>query len=260
MAETKITFLGTGAALPGAHHDSTSFLVNDTLLFDCGWYCAVTMQECGSHPFRIETLFFTHLHPDHYGGLPGLLTWRGLAGKGRADIRPLHIVGPPDDLPIVMELCRGFLQVERYPSMWPEVTTQPLAPGETWETERYRIDTIRAKHPPAAVSGRLLDRESGVVIAFSGDSAPNEALVELARDADLLIHEATLPPDTPEDKMRGDHSRSTDAARIAKAAGLKQLRLVHLTDGIEAAAEAAAREIFPESAAAREGEVLILRR
>ena len=256
--KTTITFLGTADALPGAGREGTSFLIDDGLLIDCGWYCAVRLQECGSHPLTVQTVFFTHCHPDHYGGLPGLLWWRGLGGRQVADLRPLHLVGPAEDLALVANLCHRFLQAERFKSTWPEITTEALEPGETWETDRYRVETIRARHPVPAFSSRLTAKESGAVIAFSGDTGPNEAVVELARGADLLIHEATLAPEISDAEMKGDHSRAIDAARIARAAGVKQLRLVHVQAHHAQASEEAASTIFPGGALAREGETMFL--
>lgn len=253
---TQLTFLGAAAAVPGAGEDTASFLVNGTLLFDCGWYAALKMQQYGYSPLNVETLFFTHCHHDHYMGLPALLFFRGMRQSTTAKVLPpLTIVGPPDDLPIVVEKSRQFLQVERFPNIWPQLQLHPLEPGHPYETDAFRIDTIRALHPVTGVCGRLLIKDSGTVIAFSGDTAPNAELVELARDADLLIHEASLPSDAPNDGAWG-HSRAIDAAHTAREAGVKQLRLVHLGGHREASIEAA-RAIFPESALATEGETLL---
>jgi ribonuclease Z len=258
MPQTQITFLGAAAVLPGPGEDTASFLINGSLLIDCGWQAALKMQAYGYDPTRVETLFFTHCHHDHYLGLPGLLFFRGMR-RGRGEERPpLEIVGPPDDLPLVVELSRQFLQADRFPSVWPPLNLHPLEPGSTYETERFRIETVRALHPVTGVSGRFTDKEGGAVIAFSGDTGPNEALIGLARGADLLVHEASLRPDLPDGQLRGDHSRATDAARIAREAGVRRLRLIHLPPDHREASLAAAREIFPETGLAREGETLTL--
>jgi len=256
MPETKITFIGTAAVVPDAHQDTACFLINDTILFDCGWCAAIKMQEYGYSPMGLETLFLTHCHHDHYLGLPALVFFRGMRG-GEKGSPPLRIVGPPDDLPVVVELSRQFLQAERFPPAWSPVELHPLEPGATYETNAFRIDTVRALHPVTAVCGRFTDKATGVAIAFSGDTAPNEALVELARGADLLIHEASISPHAADEHMSGDHSRSIDAARIARDAGVKRLRLVHLGNHREASLEAA-RNIFPETTLADEGETLFL--
>lgn len=254
MAQTKITFLGMATVVPGAGEDSASFLINDTILFDCGWNSAVRMQQYGYSPLNIETLFLTHCHHDHYMGLPGLLFFRSMRSRSE-ERQPLQIVGPADDLPIVTELSCQFLQTARFPEL--EVPTQlhPLEPGSTYETDAFRIETIRALHPVTGFCGRFTDKQTSTVIAFSGDTGPNPALVELARDADLLIHEASIAPDVPDERLRGDHSRATDAARIARDGGVSQLRLIHIANHREASL-AAAQEIFPNTALANEGETI----
>lgn len=255
---TRITFLGTAAVLPGAAEDTASYLINGVLQVDCGWYAALKMQQYGYDPMSVRTLYFTHCHHDHYMGLPGLLFFRGMRARRSEEQPELEIVGPPDDLPKVVELSRQFLQAERFPSVWPPLRQRPLEPGATYETEAFRIETVRALHPVTGVCSRLTDRATGVVIALSGDTGPNPAFVELARGADLLIHEASVRPDLPDAELRGDHSRATDAARIAKEAGVRRLRLVHLHGGHREASLAAAREIFPETQLAAEGETLVL--
>ncbi|MDQ3815972.1 MAG: MBL fold metallo-hydrolase [Armatimonadota bacterium] len=256
--ETKITFIGTAAAVPGAREDTACFLINDTILFDCGWCAALHMQQYGYSPLQIETLFFTHCHHDHYLGLPALIFFRGMRGRNAEQPR-LQIVGPPDDLPLVVELTHRFLQAERFPAVWTPLDLHPLEPGATYETAAFRIDTVRALHPVTGVCGRFTDKSTGIVIAFSGDTAPNAALVELARGADLLIHEASLPSQVADEQMRGDHSRAIDAARVACDAGVRRLRLVHIGNHREASL-AAAREIFPATELAVEGETLLLTR
>jgi len=260
MAETTITFLGAAAVHPEAGEESASFLINGTLMVDCGWCGALKMKEYGYSPLDVETLFFTHCHHDHYLGLPALLFARALLHAKVPDRPPLTLVGPPDDLPLVVELSRRFLQADRFPSAWPPLCLHPLEPGAAYETGAFRIDTTRALHGVTGVSGRFLDKRSGAVIAFSGDTGPNPALAELARGADLLIHEASLRPDLPDDRLRGDHSRATDAARIAVEAGVGRLRLLHLHGDHKEASRAAACALFPETELAKEGETLRLAR
>src|SRR5919107_164396 len=102
MPQTQLTFLGAAAVLPAPGEDTASFLINGTLLVDCGWHAALKMQTYGYDPTRVETLFFTHCHHDHYMGLPGLLFFRGMRQSNAGKVlSPLTIVGPPDDLPIV---------------------------------------------------------------------------------------------------------------------------------------------------------------
>lgn len=256
--QTRLTFLGTSVANPGAGEDTACFVINGTLLIDCGFNAALNMQRYGLEPTRIETLFVTHFHHDHYLGLPSLLFIRGMRSRQLIDRPPLQIVGPADDLPLVVELTRRFLQADRFPVVWPKIDLRPLEPGDTYETDQFKIETVRALHPVTGFCSRFTDKATGAVIAFSGDTNPNPALAKLARGADVLIHEASVGPATPDDKIGRDHSRAIDAARIAKEAGVKKLVLIHLATRQQEASLAAARTVFANTSIAQEGETLNL--
>ena len=89
---TEIRILGSANYLPGPGRDTASFVINGVLQVDCGWYSAVRLQECGLDVLKLRTLFFTHLHQDHYTGLAGLLYARGMRGQREGAPPPLRIV------------------------------------------------------------------------------------------------------------------------------------------------------------------------
>lgn len=247
---TTLTFLGIASAVPDAGEDTASFLVNGELLFDCGWANVLQMTALGYDPLRVQTLFFTHCHHDHYLGLPAFLFYRAMKSASPA---PLTIVGPADDLSLVVERAMSFLQAERFAPLGQELQIVTLEPGETWQNERYEIQTIRALHPVSGFCGRLLDQRSGVAIAFSGDTAFHPALSQLARGADLLIHEASVPP---QQNKSSDHSSAADAARIAREADVQALRLIHAVAAYRDASLREAQSIFPRTELAAMGETL----
>jgi ribonuclease Z len=257
MPETRVTFLGTAAVLPGVGEDTACFLINGGILFDTGWYAALKMQASGSTALDVEWLIFTHCHHDHYMGLPALLFFRGMSRAWGRERPPLKIVGPPSDLETVVRLSREFLQAARFPDVWQEPELFPLPPGETLETDGFRLDTRRSLHGVEGSCGRFTDRATGRVVAFTGDTGPNPSLVELAWRADLLIHEASLSPETPDHKAVV-HSRASDAARVAVEAEAVRLRLVHLGADHRQRSLEVARQLFPATELAAEGETLVL--
>lgn len=258
---TKLTFLGVAAATPAAGEDTASFIINDTLLIDCGWNAALRMLDYGYNPAQIDTLFFTHCHHDHYLGLPGILFYRGLGSNAKQVKAPLNIVGPPDDMPLVVEAAQKFLQDQRFP-IHAAVNLHKLEPGQTVETPAWRIQTVKSLHGVTGVCSRFTDKKTGVVIAFTGDTAPNAAFLDLCRGADLLIHEASLSPRVSDAQMAShtDHSRALDAARLAREAGVKQLILIHAPAAHRAASVEAARQVFPNTRYAAQGQTLTLSR
>lgn len=257
MPETRLTFIGTSSVLPEGGNDTVNFLINGVIQVDCGWCAAMQMLPLGYDPLDLEYLIFTHCHHDHYMGLPALLFYRRMAGNhARHEIPPLKIIGPPDDLPKVVERAQHFLQAERYPEVVHRVEQIPLPPGETYECDAFRLETVPSIHPVTGVCSRFTDKATGVVLGFTGDTAPNAAVPDLMRGCDLMIHEASHPPEDPPEKLLA-HSRAIEAAEAARAAGAKALRLVHLRSAHQERSLAAAREIYPAARLAVPGETLV---
>ncbi len=256
MNPTTVTFLGTSSVVPETGRDTASFIINRKYLVDTGWCAAARMQDVGLTPLDLEWLFITHCHHDHYIGLPQILFYLGMRGRLRPDREPFKIVGPRDNIEEVVELARRFLQVERFPEVACAPDVRPLSPGESLETEAFRIDTRQTKHAAQGLCYRFTDKATGATVAFTGDTGYHPPLVEHVRGCDLLIHEASCGASTPDPVPTQGHAGAPDAARIAKAAGVKQLALVHCTEGHIAAGLAAAREIFPNTIWPSDGEVV----
>lgn len=111
--------------------------------------------------------------------------------------------------------------------------------------------------------GRVVDASDlvgpsrpGRRVVFGGDGRPCPATVEAARDADLLIHEATFADEEAQRALETGHSTAREAAQVAGAAGVKQLVLTHLSARYTQSASdllREAREVFPDTIVARDG-------
>lgn len=245
MAVTRVRFLGVDSVTPGAGDDTASFVINRRILVDCGWASALRLQEHGLTPLDLTHLVISHFHHDHYLGLPGLIFYRWQKGKEAA--APLVIVGPRPDLELVVQLSLDFLQVERFGHQ-PRLELHPLEPGESYETDNFRLETAATVHPVAGLCYRFTDRSTGAVLAFTGDTAYHEPLRDHIGGADLLIHEASYGPKS----MRAaenpyGHAGAPDAAEMARSAGVRRLALIHSTPGVREESVRAARAIFAET-------------
>ncbi len=251
-----LRFLGTDAAVPRVGDDTASYLVDEQVLIDTGWYGATRLMSYGLTPLDLTHLVFTHLHHDHYVGLPQILFYRWMKRKDRPDAGPLTIVGPAEDLGLVVQLAKDFLQVERFGHR-PELELRPLSPGDEYEIGGLRLTTCATRHPVAGLCYRFEELSSGAVTVFTGDTAFHPPIAEHARGADLLIHDATAGPKALRDEAnQHGHSGAPDAAVIAAEAGVRRLALVHsLPDG-RVAGLAAARAIFPDSFVPEPGELV----
>jgi len=249
-----IGFVGVSSAAPGSGEETACYLVNGRLLIDTGWNAAIGLQAFEARPTDLDAVLVTHCHQDHTIGLPGLLFANRDRARARPDAAPLLLYGPRD-LPAVRDGAMALLQAERYPDSVPEHDVVEVFPGEELALGEVTVRVGRAFHPLDARCYRLDDGASGASAVFSGDTAYHEGLVELARDGDVLIHEAAAAPGAEVAALqRYLHSRPEDAARVAKEAGVSVLALVHYTAGQAAAALAAAKETFPNTRLAKRGQ------
>jgi len=256
---TRVTFLGSASALPTAEEDSASFVINDVVLVDAACGVVRGLLRWGLDPMRLKAVVFTHFHQDHYMGLPQLLFYRGLRGAWHGDPGPLALYGP-SDLERVVALTHEFLRAAEFPPVWPQVECHPVRPGDEASLCGLRLSVGAAVHAVEDFCYRAVDQATGVSVAFTGDTAYHEPVADLARGADLLIHEASLAVDAPQEVVRQTmHSSAVDAARIAALAQVKQLALIHYETDRAQQRLAEARAIFPNTVLAKGGLTLEMR-
>ncbi len=286
-----VSFLGTGSTVPSKERAHPAIVVSfegENILFDCGEGTQVRIQEAGINPMKIEQIFITHFHPDHFLGLPGLLSSLELYGrKARIEIyspkaaseKLQRIVRLSDRKPkfptkfIPVKLSKGPLEIfkgEKYSIFSCKTFHHTPSVGYSFvENERLHLvpdklpEKLRGKTKeyskiPLPKKGgpfpEYFTAEKGIKITYGGDTKYCQNLVNLAKDSDLLIHEATFPEDNQEKAEEYFHSTPLDAARVAREAGAKKLALVHFSRRVTDVSlqEASARKIFPNSFSARD--------
>ncbi len=229
--------LGTGAAVSDPHRTTTMLAIEEAgrlILVDCGGDAFQRMLAVGLDPSRIDGVILTHEHPDHISGYPLLIEKLWLFG--RRD--PLPVYGPGPTLEVAKSLFGAF-STDRWKGLPDrEYHDVALESGTMIHcSERVTVTASPVDHPVPTI-GLRFENNSGEVLAYSCDTAKCSAVVDLARDADVLIHEATGSiPDV--------HSSAEEAAEIAADAGAERLILVHLPPAIDDDDLEAARQIFP---------------
>ena len=157
----------------------------EAVLLDCGATALTGLKRCGLEPNQVTAVLLSHLHADHFGGVPYLV----LDGQFRHRRLPLHVIGPPGTrqrLEQAMEvLFPGSGRVDRAFA----VHVHELPPGGTVEAARVSVRAFAADHAAGAPALGLRVQVAGRVVAYSGDTAWTEQLVELAEGADLFICE-----------------------------------------------------------------------
>jgi ribonuclease Z len=266
----------------------------ETILFDCGEGTQRQMMRYGVG-FSFTEVFFSHFHADHMLGITGLLRTMGLQDRSAPVTlygpRGAHrILGAAISLGIernkfpveIVEIRPGDrLRRDDYDIVVFETDhradTVGYALAEHTRLGRFHPDRARELGvPEGPLWGRLHKGETvtlddgrtvrpedlvgaarrGRTVVYSGDTRPHLPLLEAARGADLLIHEATFGGDEAERAVETGHSTAAEAARVALEAGVRQLVLTHISprytrDAPELLAEA--RAVFPDSTIARDG-------
>lgn len=215
-----------------------------SLLVDCGGDALQRWQAVGGALRDVAGLILTHRHPDHISGLPLLMEKLWLSDH-EGD---LPICGYPATLDQATRCMEAFAPVttgwEGMLELVPhEVESEPGA--AVWTDAPWHITSAPVSHGDTPTFGLRVEHERGAVVAYSCDTAPCDAVVELARDADMLIHEAN--------GAGPGHSSMVEAADIARAAGVDRLVLVHLPPGLKQELLEAARNVFPETTLGVEG-------
>ncbi|GIH17266.1 MBL fold metallo-hydrolase [Rugosimonospora africana] len=180
----------------------------------------------------VDAVFITHGHPDHCADLNPLLRARHLRDDKPA-LLPVYAL--PGALDAVLALDRPGMLDDAY-------VLHEFTAGDRLKFGPFRADTRLLPHWVPNAGVRL--SAGGRTLAYTGDTGPSSEVVELGRDADLLLAEATFADRVPEDS-RSDLSSADQAARQATAAGAGRLALTHLWPGADPeAALAAARERY----------------
>jgi len=284
----KVVFLGTTAAIPTAKRAHSAIALQyegEVILWDCGEGVQRQLISSGISYMRISKIFITHLHGDHFLGLPGLIQTLGFAGRTEA----LKIYGPPG----IEELVGAMLKLGYFELSF-EVRVEELRSSFTLEEEKYRISALRVEHglpafglvfeekkgrrflrekaealgiPPGPLykklqrgesvefKGRVIspeevlgEQKKGFKVVYSGDTRPVESVERACRDA-LLIHDSTFDHSLQKEAEEKLHSTCVEAAELARRGGAKMLYLTHISPRYRDAKllEEQAREVFPES-------------
>jgi ribonuclease BN (tRNA processing enzyme) len=216
----RLTVLGSSGAFPTSLNPCSGYLVElegFRILLDLGY---ATLPELLKHTTAeaIDAVIITHGHPDHCADLNPLLRARALGGGAPP---PLPLYSPPGALDAVLALDRpGMLE--------PHFELREFSPGSSPAIGPFDVDTCLLPHwlPNAGV--RLTG--GGMTIAYTGDTGPSPLIAELARDADILIAEASYPEHVPAHSAQF-LSNALQAGQNAAAAGVGQLVLTHLMPG-----------------------------
>jgi len=287
--------LGTSSGKPTLKRNVSALAVAreaEWLLFDCGEGTQTQITRAGLSPSRLSAVFITHLHGDHFNGLPGLLSTMGLDRRTRG----LGLTGPQgigEYLDMLERLKVAFLTYPVELRQFNSLSESTVV----YETGEYSVSAVALDHrlfalgyriderprpgrfnveqarklgvPEGPLWGRLQSGEDvrlvdnnvvrssdvmgaarpGKSVAYCLDTRPCAMAVQLARNVDLLIHEATYTEEFVSEAQRYGHSTAAQAARTARDAGARQLLITHFSTRFPDPSPLLqeARAIFPDT-------------
>ncbi len=189
MARVTIRVLGSGDAFGSGGRLQTCFLLSvdeQRVLVDCGATALVAMHRFGIEPGSIDAVFLSHLHGDHFGGLPFLLLEAQFISRRE---RPLTVIGPPGTRERVRTTQEALFPGSSATSWRFPLSFVELLPLRSQRCGGITVTAYPVEHPSGAPAYALRLSCGDRVIAYSGDTAWTEQLVEVARGSDLLIVE-----------------------------------------------------------------------
>ncbi len=270
-----LTILGNNSALPAFDRNPTAQILQtaeESYLIDCGEGTQMQLAKYKIRRSRIQRIFISHLHGDHYFGLIGLINSMSLLGR----IHELHIHGPKqlEDL-IKLQLKLSDTNLSFKLTFHALKREEQIVDDKRLTVECFRVkhriecwgflfrekknprkidpDKVAAHEVPSAYYDKLqqgLDytRKDGTVIpnddlttaapkakkyAYCADTIYDEDLVEIVKHADLLYHETTYLKDAADRAASRYHSTTVQAAAIAALSKAKKLLIGHFSSKYE---------------------------
>ena len=192
MSEVNVRFLGSGDAFGSGGRFQTCIHVRcdaTHLLIDCGASSLVAMKRFGVDPSLIDIILLSHLHGDHFGGLPFFILDAQYVSRRK---KPLVVAGPPGLEARIHQatevLYPGSYETERDFAL----EFVELEDGTDTKVEPLVVTPYSVVHPSGAPAYALRVEYEDKVIAFSGDTQWTDALIRAAHKTDLFICECNF--------------------------------------------------------------------
>ena len=219
-----VTFAGSGDAFGSGGRYQACIHLHQTgrapVLLDCGATSLSALKSLGLDPGEIGTVFVSHLHGDHFGGLPFLI----LDGQFTRRTSPLTIAGPPGTSERLRQAMEALFPGSASAGRRFSLDVIELTPGCTTTVAGIEVTSWEVSHPSGAPPLALRLGIGGKTIAYTGDTAWTDDLVTAAADADLLIAEAYYY-----DKAIPYHLSYADLASHASELTSRRIVLTHLS-------------------------------
>lgn len=220
-----ITFFGS-CANQTANREGVSFLVeteNNSLLIDTGPGIVAALQRLNRKASEINNLLLTHTHGDHILGFAYFVWNRNFERRGQESANDLNVFGNTSTI----DAARTMLE-KSYPEVnFPfKVNYTILDSYDSFSVGDLSVTVVDAVHPIPTLSCTI--KWGDKLVTYSADSLPNDKLIALSQNANLVIHEGMFTRMSESLSRRVMHSMAIDAGCFAKTVNGGQLLLVHI--------------------------------
>lgn len=296
--------MGTSAAIPTRDRNTPciyfEYDYDIRFLIDIGECCQKELMKRNLKFMRINHIFISHWHADHFAGLIGLIHTMALEGREK----PLHIYGPKRTKEFVDKITTLGYYARKFPIISHELKDNEEVDFDYFtikamevehripslgyifeEKEKLRANMEKAKQyglRTGPLIGKLkrgeeivfkgkiirpqdiIEHIKGLKVVYTGDTKYTSKIVEYAKDADLLIAEATLDEEDFDESLY--HLSNVQAAEIGKAANVKKVVLTHISRRYTSKKESLenflkkAKDIFENIEIAYDGMEIILKK
>jgi ribonuclease Z len=256
---TEVILTGTGVPLPRPGCAGAGALVRHgeiALQFDAGRSTVVRLEEAGTPPHALTAVFLTHVHSDHVVGLPDVAMTRWIQQQV-VRTGPLVVVAPEGvTARFVRRMLEPFdddlaLRVEHVGAAPIEVDLHPFdvpaSPEAVWTSDdgSVRVLAVAVHHEPVPEAVAYRVETPDAVVVVSGDTRVCAEVEELARGADLLVHEAcrtsaltSLIAGSVYETIFSYHADTVALGAMAARAGVPHVVLTHLIPPLDGPGDA----------------------
>jgi ribonuclease BN (tRNA processing enzyme) len=217
----RLTVLGASASYAGAGQACAGYLVEadgTRVLLDCGNGVLSNLGRIVD-PTKLDAIFITHSHPDHFLDLFTLQAAIRYAPSGPVPVGPVPLYAPEG----LYERMRCLHDERGLEDMEAAFTCDLLEAGPAITVGPLTVTPMPVEHIPETYALRV--SEGGSVLCYTSDSRPGLLVEEAASGADVVLAEATLPA---EYAGKAPHMTAEEAGRLAVTAGARRLVLTHL--------------------------------
>ena len=224
-----ITVLGSSANQTANREGVALLFENEssTLLVDAGPGIIASLQRSSRKASDINNVLLTHTHGDHILGFAYFVWNRNFERIGQEAAKDLNVYGNAVTIDAAKTMFEKSYPEAKFPF---KINYFELNSNDKFSADEFLVTVIDAIHQIPTLSCVIRDNDK--LVCYTSDSLPNEQLLPLCQNADVLIHEGMFTSESEVLSRKVMHSTAKDAGKIAAASKCAQLIMVHIAPSL----------------------------